>query len=152
MSLFLSCIFYFATKIRKTCNRKKWLNLKSLFIYWGNQFLIPADWIIENNLKSARSFTWFLNFYQTERVWIVFRSMSYPNSIKQLVQSSKWEKIGSVLTCPKLVNWTSTLKCSQQNDQFENLYISSHEEAKNIKFGQQVTSLKGFHWVLLFRW
>ena len=25
---------------------------------------------------------------------------------------------------------------SQQNDQFENLYITSHGEARNIKFGQ----------------
>ena len=26
----------------------------------------------------------------------------------------------------------------QQNDQFKNLYSSSHEEARNIEFGQQV--------------
>ena len=47
------------------------------------------------------------------------------------------EQIGSILTCPRLENkyqlWTAQ---SQQNDQFENLYIFSHGEARNIKFGQ----------------
>ena len=37
----------------------------------------------------------------------------------------------------------STVNCSkQQNDQFENLYISSHGEARNIKFGQQVNIIE----------
>ena len=35
------------------------------------------------------------------------------------------------LTCPKL-----------QNDQFENLYTSSHGEARNIKLGQQVNIIE----------
>ena len=30
----------------------------------------------------------------------------------------------------------------QQNDQFENLYISSHGKARNIKFGQQVNIIE----------
>ena len=29
-----------------------------------------------------------------------------------------------------------------QNDQFENLYISSHGKARNIKFGQQVNIIE----------
>ena len=36
------------------------------------------------------------------------------------------------------MNISFELLKSQQNDQFENLYISSHGEARNIKFGQQV--------------
>ena len=37
----------------------------------------------------------------------------------------------------------STVNCSkQQNDQFENLYISSHREARNIKFGHQINIIK----------
>ena len=44
--------------------------------------------------------------------------------MSKVVNGNKW---GSVLTCPKL-----------QNDRFENLYISSHEEARNIEFGQQI--------------
>ena len=31
---------------------------------------------------------------------------------------------------------------SEQNDQFKNLYISSHQEARNIKFGQQVNLIQ----------
>ena len=42
-----------------------------------NQFLIAIDWIMENDL-----WAWFLNFYQTEDVWIVFYGMSYSNSVK----------------------------------------------------------------------
>ena len=52
----------------------------SLFIDQRNQFLIPADWVFENDLCQILC-PWFLNFYQTERVWIIFR-MSYPNSVK----------------------------------------------------------------------
>ena len=37
---------------------------------------------VNNNLKNARCYAWFLNFYQTERVWIVFRGMSYPYLLK----------------------------------------------------------------------
>ena len=37
----------------------------------------------------------------------------------------------------------STVNCSkQQNDQFENLYISSHGEARNIKFGHQINIIE----------
>ena len=46
-----------------------------------NQFLITADWIMENDLGQILC-KWFLNFYQTEEVWIVFRGMSYPNLLK----------------------------------------------------------------------
>ena len=53
------------------------------------------------------------------------------------------EQIGSILTCPRLENkyqlWTAQ---SQQNDQFENLYIFSHGEARNIRFGQQVNIIE----------
>ena len=31
---------------------------------------------------------------------------------------------------------------SQQNDQFENLYISSHREARKTKFGPQVNLIQ----------
>ena len=30
-------------------------------------------------IACARSYVWLLNFYQRERVWIVFCGMSYPN-------------------------------------------------------------------------
>ena len=49
-----------------------------------------------------------------------------------------WAVIGSSLICPKSAKWLSfwTAQC-QQNEQFENLYITSHGEARNIKFEQQ---------------
>ena len=37
--------------------------------------------------------------------------------------------------------WTAQ---SQQNDQFENLYIFSHGEARNIKLGQQLNLIQAF--------
>ena len=36
----------------------------------------------------------------------------------------------------------SQISQSEQNDQFKNLYISSHQEARNIKFGQQVNLIQ----------
>ena len=39
----------------------------SLFIDKRKQFLIPVDWVIENDLCP-----WFLHFYQKERVWVIF--------------------------------------------------------------------------------
>ena len=51
----------------------------------------------------------------------------------------------SILTCLKLAKRISTLTAqSQQNDQFENMYIyiSSQVEARNIKFGQQVNIIE----------
>ena len=51
VSLFLSSIFFFVAQIRKTCTkRNKILNLWSLIINCGTQFLIPTDWIIEKVL------------------------------------------------------------------------------------------------------
>ena len=53
------------------------------------------------------------------------------------------EQVVSILTCPKLAKLyqIELLKVSK-NDQFENLYISSHGKARNIKFGQQVNIIK----------
>ena len=39
------------------------------------------SWIMENDLCQIFC-AWFLNFYQTERFWIVFCGMSYPNPVK----------------------------------------------------------------------
>ena len=66
---------------------------------------------------------WFLIFL-SERVWIIFYSgvnFDLPKVSKQL----------------SILNWSK-----QQNDQFENLYISSRGKARNIKFGQQVNFIE----------
>ena len=83
------------------------------------------------------------SFCQTKRVWIVFCNLrSCPNSMKQLqtcdlpkVSQKFFQKHWLVQSHQNGYRfWTSQ---SQQNDQFENLHISSHEEARNIKFGWQ---------------
>ena len=104
----------------------KRLSLWSLFIDKGNKFLIPADWIIENDLCQI--------------LCVIVKFSSNREGLDcYLSKVSKKGWIGLILTCPKLSKWISNLNCSsQQNDQFENLYISSHGEARSIKFDEQV--------------
>ena len=78
-------------------------------------------------MTCARSYAWFLNCF-------IKRRTSSVNS-----DLLKVSKINIKLNCSKSANWTAQ---SQQNDQFENLYISSHGEARNIKFGQQVNIIE----------
>ena len=60
-------------------------------------------------ITCARSYAWFLNFY-----WIVFCKISYPNlSNCDLSKVPKRKQIESILTCPKLAKWISTLNCSK---------------------------------------
>ena len=58
--------------------------------YGGNQFLIPADWIIENDLPQILSVV--LEFFD-------------------LSKFSRREWTGWILTGPKLAKWISTLNC-----------------------------------------
>ena len=92
MSLFLSCIFYFVAKIRKTCYRKKEKieSLKS--IYWLKKPVPDFCWLDHWKWLYQILCAWFLNFYQTERVWIVFHGMSCPKLSKKTVNCSKWVK------------------------------------------------------------
>ena len=58
--------------------------------------------------------------------------MSCLNSVKKLWPAqSQWKWKSRFLTCPKSV-YQFLIAESQENDQSENLYISSHEEASNI--------------------
>ena len=101
------------------------LNLRSLFINWGPQFLIPADWSL--NMTCARSYVWFLNFFcQMERVWIVFSSLSYPNLVKQLSpdQSNKTELAGSNLTCQSQI-WLNIVSTTTINVQLLKVWKST---------------------------
>ena len=131
MSLFLSCIFYFVAQIRKTCYRKKRLNLWSLFI------LIATDWNIENG--SCQILCLALEFFVRENLGCFF--LQHNNLLKvrkttDLTKVRKNERVGSILTCPKSKsNYQFSSAGSQENDHFENLYISSHGKTRNIKFG-----------------
>ena len=113
---------------KSVTERKKRLNLQSLFIDEGNHFLIPPNWIIE--ITSARSYAWFLNLLACYSRYVLPKysktTVTWPNSRK--------EKIGSILTCPKLVKWVSVLNCSVWK-----LTYLHHGEARNIKFGQYVS-------------
>ena len=140
MSLFLSCIFYSTVKIRKNVLQKEikdWTYKAYLLTEETSSWFLLIESL---KITCARSYVWFLNFY-----WIVFRDMSYPNSVNNCVLSkvSKREQIRSILTSPKLAKWISTLNCSKSAKwPIWNLYISSHGEARNIKFGQQVNIIE----------
>ena len=119
------------------------LNLWSLFINWGTKFLIPSYWIIEKNLCQILCVV--LECFVREGLGCFSQPNILPKVIKitDLPKVSKNEQVGTILTCPKKKNdhqfWIAQ---SQQNDQFENLYISSHGEARNIKLGQQVNLIQ----------
>ena len=137
MSLFLSCIFCSTVKIRKNVLQKE---IKD---WTYNAYLLTEEtssWftLVESlKITCSKSYWWFLNFYQTERVWIVFfatclTQTEYSNC--DLSTFSKKEQIGTVLTCPKSAKWKSALNWSKSAKwPIWNLYISSHLEAINIK-------------------
>ena len=92
-------------------------------------------------------YAWFLNILSNGEGLDCF---SQPNILPKLskitvnwLKPVKINKVGSFLTCPKSAKWLSILNCqSHQNDEFENLYISSHGKARNMKFGQQVNLIQ----------
>ena len=84
-----------------------------------SQVLIPADWVIENDLCQIICLLSAINVTCSKSLRINENVQSW------FAQSNQYD----------YQFWTAQ---SQQNDQFENLYISIHEKAKNIKFGQQI--------------
>ena len=108
MSLFLSCIFYFVAKIRKTCYRKKW------------------TWLFEACLLTKETSSWFLLIGSLKMTyarsyargsWIFFERREglnrflwhvLPKVSKITVtcpKVSKRDLIGSILTSPKLAKY-----------------------------------------------
>ena len=92
----------------------KRLNLWSLFIDWGNQFLIIADWIIENDLHHILCMV-LESFVKWRRLGLFFGAClaqtGYNNC--KLSKVSKREQIGSILTYPKLEKWISIFNYSK---------------------------------------
>ena len=78
VSLFLLCIFYFVTQIRKACYRKKKIELLKSIYNRVTQFLILADWIIENDLCQILPVV--LEFYVKQRG--IFLGLLCPNLVK----------------------------------------------------------------------
>ena len=98
--------------------------------------MILADWIIENNFV--------LQFLLNGEGLHCLSQHVLPKLSKITVtQPQSVKKRGTVLTCLKLAKWISTLNCSRSAKlPIWNLYISSHGEARNIKFGQQVNIIE----------
>ena len=97
--------------------RNKRLNLWILFIDWGNQFLIPTDWIIENDLHQILCVVlqFFIKQWSNGEGLGCFLRHVLPKRSKITVtcpKSAKQQK-GSILTCPKLATSISTLNCSK---------------------------------------
>ena len=80
--------------------RNKILNLWSLFINSGNQFLIPADWIIERLVPDSMCSSW---IFLSEGLGHFLQPNVLPKVSKttDLPKVSKNEQAGSILTCPK---------------------------------------------------
>ena len=97
-------------------------------------------WLVPDPLRGS----WI--FYQTERVWVVFRSLMFCQLSKITVTSPKSVKVNEWghfwLAQIQKNEYQLLIAQSQQNDYFENLYISTHGEARNIKFGQQLNLIK----------
>ena len=135
MSLFLSCIFYFATKIRKTCYRNKWLNLFKVYLLTEETscwFPLIESLKIIWKVRNWESLDCFL--------WHVFPSSIGNNRvIFDLPKVSKMNINFELLEVSKMTN----LK----------IYISPvTKKLETSNLDSRLTSLKGFHWVLLLRW
>ena len=117
VSLFLSCIFYFVTQIRKTLQKeiKDWV-FWSPFINWGTPsglnscWLNQWKWLVQDPITGSRIFC------QTQGIWIVF---SWPNVLPKLIKItvtcsiSKYKWDGSILACPKSETWLSIVNFSK---------------------------------------
>ena len=143
MSLFISCIFNFVAQIRKTCYRQKKLSLWSLL---NGQ---PSSWfpLFESLKMTCTSYAWFLNFLTNGKGLGCFSQsgvLPRTNKIAVTWPYSVWnERVGSILIYPKSAKWLSILKCQKlQNHLFENLHISCHWEARNIRFEQKVNVIQ----------
>ena len=122
MYLFLSCIFHFAVKIRtKRVTERNW-TYKVYLLTEETSSWFP---LIETlKITCAKSYVWFLNFYQIERVWI-FSQQVLPKLSKVTV------------TCPqsvKLPNRDSfdLPKVSKVNIRFELLKVSKITNLKSL--------------------
>ena len=105
-------ILFFAN--RKYVTERNRLDLWSLFIVWGSQFLILPDWIIKNGLCQILCLV--LEFLIKRRGFGLFIAACLAQIRKNncnLFKDSKKEQAWSILTCPKLAKWISTLNCSK---------------------------------------
>ena len=120
------------------------MGLWSSFINWGTKPVLDSCWLSHWKwlVSDPMGGPWF--FYQTQWVRIAFCNQKSRPKLNKTVTCSNVVSInkGQFLFAQSQKNdyqlWTAQ---SYQNDQFENLYISSHGEARNTKFGQQQVNL-----------
>ena len=99
-----------------------------------SQFLIPADWVIENDLGQI---LWVvLDFFIKIRgLGLFFAAKSLAqNSIKLWpAQRSKYNQEGSIFTCPKSEKWLSIVNCSKlaKLSVWKSLYLQSWRSQKH---------------------
>ena len=88
-------------------------------------------------ITCARSYAWFLNFY-----WIVFLWHVSPKFSKITTTCPKGTGINRVNSdLPNVSKMNINFKLLKSQPVWK-LYISSHGEARNIKFGQQVNIIE----------
>ena len=101
-------LFFLHKSEKRVAERNKRLDLLNLLINWGNQFLIPPNGIIENDLcQIPRSWT----FCQMERVLIIFWKPKILPKLSKIIVTFPKSINTNVLACPKLAKWLSILNC-----------------------------------------
>ena len=116
------------------------MSLWILFVNWGTQPVHDFCW--SNNWKwhVPDPMHGFRIFCQ-RGLWLFFAAYCLAQTQSnncELPKVSKNKQVGSILICPKSAKWLSILNCSMSaNERFEIQYITSHGEARNIKFEQQ---------------
>ena len=116
--------FIFSDKSEKRATeRNESLNLSSLLINWGTQFLILVDWIIENDMRQT--------------LCVVPEFLSSGGGFDCFFQSNVLPKISKItVTCPKSLKWTSRVgfdlpKVSRMTINFKLLKVRKMTSLKN---------------------
>ena len=124
MFLFLSCIFYFVNKIRKTCHRKK-QKTESLKqpIYWLEKPVLYSCWLDH--------WKWLM----PDLMHVVLEFLSNGEGLDHFLRHVLPELCKINVTCPKWVKWTKKGKfwlaqVSKININFELLKVSKMTSLK----------------------
>ena len=78
--ILMHILFYGKNKEKRCTERNKIEHIKAYLLTEETSFWFPLTESLK--ITCDKSYAWLLNFYQMERVWIVFRGMSNPNWVK----------------------------------------------------------------------
>ena len=125
MHILLCC-----TNQKNMLQKEKIEPLKS--IYFDCNWLKYWKWLVPDPMPSS----WIFCQREFGLFFLQHNNLLKVRKTTDLTKVRKNERVGSILTCPKSKsNYQFSSAGSQENDQFENLYISSHGKTRNIKFG-----------------